>query len=80
MANKNAIFVHERYDVSDSSDGSNPDGGHQAITHSFSDPFGITGSLAKCPGQLEGHAGAAQAVERIIVSRQARMDDCRGVG
>ena len=80
VVDQHAVLVHQRHDVGHGAQGGQPDGLEQEILHPRGDPLGPAGLLAEGPGQLQGHARAAQAAERIAAAGQPRMDDGRGVG
>ena len=79
VADENAVFIDQRHDVGHGADRGQADGRHQKVPQRLADALGLAGPLAEGPGQLERHARAAQAAERIAVPRQPRMDDRRRV-
>ena len=77
---QHSVLIDQGHHVGHSSQGGQPDGLQQEIAHPRADFAGPAGLLAQGPGQLEGHARAAQVAERIAAAGQAGMDDGRRLG
>ena len=74
-----AIFAAKGDDVGDCPDGCQSDRAHQKRPHMRRRLLAVSQSLADAPGELEGHADAAQIAERIARARQSRMHEARCV-
>ena len=79
VMHQDAVFIDQRHDVGHGADRRQSDGLQQERPHGFADFFRLASALAKCPGQFESHAGAAQTGERILMAGQARMNNRRGL-
>ena len=77
---QHAVLIDQRHHVGHRPQGRQPDGLDEEVAHPRADLLRPAGLLAQRPGQLEGHARAAQAAEGIVAAGQPRMDDRRGLG
>ena len=80
VMDQHAILIDQRHHVGHRPQGRQSDGLEEEIAHPRADLLRAAGLLAQRPGQLEGHARAAQTAEGIGAAGQPRMDDRRGLG
>ena len=80
VMHQHAILIDQGHHVGHRPQGGQPHGLEREVSHPRADLLRPAGLLAQRPGQLEGHARAAQLAEGIGAARQPRMNDRRGLG
>ena len=80
VLHEQSVLVHQRHHVGDGAERGQADRPQERLAEPGGDPARSARPRGDRPGELEGHAGAAQVAERIRGAGQARVHEHVGRG